>query len=345
MNTAAHCGNIGVQIPGPGVHARQPPLTLTIEQEDDRRDYRGSGSPFALIRYGPAHHQSRSDPHQLSVGLPVLSPPAMREIWRVNQPTVRGWQDGVGFTQAGEFMFAHLLVEDPPSADLAEIACTAYAQILALTRSHGCPHPLRMWNFLSRIHEPSAGIERYQAFCVGRDRAFRLAGIAPSQFPAATAVGSAANGLLIYLFAGGTPGIPVENPRQVSAYRYPACYGPRPPTFARALHHCQPGSGHFFISGTASVVGHRSLHPGELGPQLRETLTNLEALLNQAQAGQPTFLKVFLPKPAHLTEAMAGIRRWAPADTPVLYLQAEVCRAELEIEIEAVCCPAPEVSA
>ncbi len=37
-----------------------------------------------------------------------------------------------------------------------------------------------------------------------------------------------------------------------------------------------------FISGTASIVGHRSLHIGDTAAQTRETLTNIEALLGEA---------------------------------------------------------------
>jgi chorismate lyase/3-hydroxybenzoate synthase len=257
---------------------------------------------------------------------------------------VQGWQDGIGFAHGQDILFAHLLLADLESTDLMQGACTAYTRLLAFIRSRGYPHPLRMWNFVSRIHERNPEGERYQAFCVGRDHAFRLAGIAPAQFPAATAVGAGAPGLLIYLFAGRTPGRPVENPRQVSAYRYPPRYGPRPPSFARAVRYCWPGGSHFFVSGTASVVGHRSLHPGELGPQLRETLFNLDALSSGAGAGRPAFLKVFLRDPGHLAQAEAGLRRWAPTDTPALYLQAEVCREELEIEIEGVYGPLPDGS-
>jgi chorismate lyase/3-hydroxybenzoate synthase len=172
---------------------------------------------------------------------------------------------------------------------------------------------------------------------VGRERGLAAAGIAPAHYPAATAVGSAAPGLLVYLLAALSPGQPAENPRQVSAYRYPARYGPRPPSFARGLAWPAAGGGRFFVSGTASVVGHRSLHPGQLGPQLGETLVNLESLLQGARVGPPSFLKVFLRQPVHLAQAGEALRDWAPAGIPILYLSAQICREELEIEIEGLC--------
>ena len=52
--------------------------------------------------------------------------------------------------------------------------------------------------------------------------------------PAACALGSR-NGspLVIYFLASRQPVTPVENPRQISAYDYPAQYGPKP-AFSRA---------------------------------------------------------------------------------------------------------------
>ena len=340
------------QEPGPTARAAQgpPPLTLTSTTADvDPREPQTGPltrlqTLLAQIDYGPAHCRSPSDPRRLGVGLPPLAAPPLRELWLVPPPVVAGWAGGIGFAQGSEVLFAHLLLDDAGDADLAEQTLRAYTQLLAFTRGRGFPHLLRVWNVLSRIHGREGGLERYQAFCVGRERAFSLAGIAPTQFPAATAVGAIAPGLLVYLLAGCAPGLAVENPRQVSAYRYPLCYGPRPPSFARALRPPWPGGSPFFVSGTASVVGHRSLHPGRFVPQLRETLANLDALLDGAAAGPPTFLKVFLPDPRHLTQAQAGLRDWARVGTPVLYLLAQVCRAELEIEIEGLCCPAPHAS-
>lgn len=340
--TAGESGLRRLERQGIEGHRQQPPLTLTIERDGDDPALLGPDSLLAHIGYGPSHYQSPADPRQIRVGLRALSAPPLREVWRVPGPVVHGWYDGIGYAQGHAILFAHLLVADTESADLTEVTRGAYTRLLGLTRSRGFPYPLRMWNFLSCIHGRSADSDRYQAFCVGRDRAFQVAGIVPECFPAATAVGAAAPGLLIYLFAGRTPGRPVENPRQVSAYRYPRRYGPRPPSFARALWYGWPGGSHFFVSGTASVVGHHSLHPGELVPQLHETLVNLDALLAGGAADRPAFLKVFLRDPSHLGQVEAGLRGWVPTDTSVLHLQAEVCRAELEIEIEGVCGPRDE---
>ena len=198
-----------------------------------------------------------------------------------------------------------------------------------------------MWSYLPDIHRRVGGLERYRGFCVGRDRAFREAGFVPERFPAATAIGARAGGLLVYCLAGRTPGQPVENPRQVSAYRYPPRYGPRPPSFARALR--LPGAGPLLVSGTAAVVGHRSCHPGDLAAQLHETLTNLDALACAAgmdgrwRRGETApLLKVFLRDPAGLETVAMALERWSHDRARVLFLHGEICREELVIEIEGV---------
>jgi len=318
---------------GPAPSAR---LDLSLEAQATGASAAGDASVLADIRYGSEHGRPADDPRVLEVGLPPLATP-LREVWWTSAPVRRGWKDDIGFATADGLLFAHVLVEPGWIADPVKSTHSAYVRLLDLARTLGCPHPLRIWNLLSGIHEDSPVLPRYQAFCVGRERALREAGLSPEQFPAATAVGAGAPGLLVYLLAGSNRGTPVENPRQVSAYRYPSRYGPRPPSFARAL--CYPASAaaHCFVSGTASVVGHESLYPRELGPQLDETLANLDAILDQAGARNPSLIKVFLRRADHLAEVEGRLGDWVPRGTPILYLLAEVCREELEIEIECVC--------
>jgi chorismate lyase / 3-hydroxybenzoate synthase len=322
---------------------RPPPaLSLTIEPADHAEGCAetcalpGSDAVLAHIDAGPAHWRPPADPRRLVVGLPPLGP-ALNEVWRVPGPVGTGWEDGIGFAAGPEVLFAHLLLPDDGGANLAVLACTAYTRLLGFVRARGFPHPLRIWNLIHRIHDRPGGLERYQAFCVGRERALHLAGISPAAYPAASAVGSVAPGLLVYLLAGRNPGTPVENPRQLAAWRYPRQYGPRPPSFARGLRAPWDGGRPVFVSGTAAVVGHRSVHPDKLEPQIVETLRNLDALLAQERTPPPDFLRIYLRDPCGLAQAQARLRDWLPADTPALWVQAQVCRKELAIEIEGVC--------
>jgi chorismate lyase/3-hydroxybenzoate synthase len=148
----------------------------------------------------------------------------------------------------------------------------------------------------------------------------------------------------VHLLASQWPGTPIENPRQISAYRYPPCYGARPPTFARAIRYAGPGRTHqLAVSGTASIVGHVTMHPGDLPRQIRETLRNLESLMDHAGLSArrpddpPLLLKAYLRHPEYLSQVAPVLRAWAGPFAHISFLHGAICRRALEIEIEAHC--------
>jgi chorismate lyase / 3-hydroxybenzoate synthase len=160
--------------------------------------------------------------------------------------------------------------------------------------------------------------------------------------PAACALGVSGGPLSVAFLCGTTPLVPIENPRQVSAYRYPVDYGPRSPTFSRAALAHWGAQELFFVSGTASIVGHESVHRDDVVAQTHETLNNIEALLDEA-AGRSGLGRVAMAS----LHFRAYVRRAADLDAvrqvvagrlgavAIQYVQAEVCREELLVEIEA----------
>jgi chorismate lyase / 3-hydroxybenzoate synthase len=169
------------------------------------------------------------------------------------------------------------------------------------------------------------------------------------------------------------PGAPlaIDNPRQVSAYRYPAAYGPRAPTFSRAaLADVGGGELALFISGTASIVCHETRQPGDVVAQTEETLRNLDAVVAAANArvsanadgtnatplNAPLNAFVHAPAGAAFDTARLDIVAYlrhaddAPRVRRVLeasqgpqprtlatavFLEADICRQDLLVEIEA----------
>src|SRR4029450_6281948 len=97
--------------------------------------------------------------------------------------------------------------------------------------------------------------------------------------------------ITVIVLAGRTPPIAIENPRQVSAYRYPSQYGPQAPTFSRGALYLRGTHALLTISGTASIVGYETLHVGDVVAQVDESLRNLDAVVDAANAaaGQPLF--------------------------------------------------------
>jgi chorismate lyase/3-hydroxybenzoate synthase len=201
---------------------------------------------------------------------------------------------------------------------------------------------LRIWNYIDAIGLGDGDDERYRQFCVGRDTALRGY---TSNFPAATAIGrhDGARSLQVYWLSARNPGLPLENPRQVAAYHYPRQYGPRPPSFARAMLGARSDGLPMMLSGTASVVGHASCHQDLIGAQVEESLRNVYALLQVAHVadsfvplafGARSLLKIYVREPSHLTAVERQLDASLGADVARIVLHAEICRRELLVEID-----------
>ncbi|HUO86474.1 MAG TPA: hypothetical protein VM617_03720, partial [Thermoanaerobaculia bacterium] len=85
--------------------------------------------------------------------------------------------------------------------------------------------------------------------------------------------------------------------------------------------------------------GHRSRHRGSVRLQTRETLANLARLA----AGRPApadlpyrQLKVYLRRAEDRPQVEDELRRELGPEVPLLFLRADICRRELEVEIEGV---------
>jgi chorismate lyase/3-hydroxybenzoate synthase len=245
-----------------------------------------------------------------------------------------------------EVLFGALQLEERPGTRLDLVTYMGYRRLLVQIRALGCPHLLRVWNYFPHINLESDGLERYQRFCVGRHQAL-AEGLSdfPRTLPAGTAVGTMSGPLKIHFLAARQPGTHVENPRQVSAYEYPRVYGPRSPAFARATLGPSISGSHLFIAGTASVVGHASQHVGKPYQQTLETLHNLNVMITHAeqlhevtrgQLHRQAIFKVYIRHPEHVSTVSKILKQQLPAHTQILYLQGEMCRSELLLEIEGI---------
>lgn len=322
----------------------RPPLSIRLE--DPRRVPEHDPQRLARIRFGETNHTDPDRPDTLELALPPLAPNAPVEVWRATEKVHGGFRDGVGYTCTEQILFGWIhLDEGRFGDDLALAAEHAYARLLAFHREMGFPALLRVWNYFPRLHEHHDGLDRYQIFCLGRHRALERIPLGEGDLPAATAIGTRAPGLMIYFLAGREPGRQIENPRQVSAFRYPARYGPRSPSFSRATLRHWSGGPHLYISGTASIVGHETCHD-EIHAQLREILENLKAVMGAT--GEPP-LATPGTGPEHLSLLKAYVRHGGDAERvraalenalhpapPLLLLRGDVCRADLLVEIEGL---------
>ena len=274
------------------------------------------------------------------------------EVWLSDAGLTQGRRGALRYRYNDELLFG--VIELPETGPLLTSATplqqtteSAYWQILTLLADLNYPFMYRFWNYMADINGVSHGLERYQQFNLGRQDAFLACGCeVTGELPAASTLGQAHGSLTIAFLAGRTPALAIENPRQVSAYDYPQEYGPRSPTFSRASLLRLPQEEVLFISGTASIVGHETLHQADVVAQTQETLANLQAVITEAnrRLGEAKFdlanifYRVYVRHAADAAlirnEMNRIIGSQINSTIKAIFLQADICRQDLLLEIE-----------
>lgn len=220
---------------------------------------------------------------------------------------------------------------------------------------------LRTWIYVNQITEGPDGRQRYQELNRARTDFFegvRLCGRnrvswAPETiYPASTGIGTQGTGIVLNAMALDTkrPDVffmPLENPRQTSAFDYNSSYSPKTPKFARAMAVIQGRYVTTLVSGTASIVEARTVHVGDVERQTEQTIENIERLISAenftrhnlpgagATLGDIAKLRVYVKHPEDYEKCRNIVEEKLP-DIPAIYLHADVCRPDLLVEIEAV---------
>ena len=324
----------------PGLESSVPSLRVDY-RAGPAADALADPRTLAVFSFG-TDRQPGPDARELVVPLASLGPELV-EVWQVPGPVSHGRDGDVRWATDGALLFGAIEVAEG-SAGIVSAAEHAYTALHATLERHGFPHPLRIWNYLDAIIEGEGDLERYRQFCVGRARGF--AAFDAAQQSAATAIGSRDGRRIVqvYWLAARVPGLPLDNPRQVTPKRYPRQYGPQAPSFARAMLPPTGSDMPLLLSGTASVVGHETRHKGDTLAQLDETFANLDSLLGEArrrrpslpaQFGSGTRLKVYLPDTGARERVEASLARLAPG-APCLLLEGDVCRRDLHVEVDGV---------
>lgn len=294
--------------------------------------------------------------------IPCLCVPMLRmdaaepvcEIWYGSGEMHQGHLGEIQYRHDGDVLFGVVLIAEaqftelPDKTPLQQATESAYRQVFNLLDTLDYPYLFRFWNYIADINTQSFGLERYRQFNLGRQEAFLAYGReVVGNVPAACALGFGQSAvqptLTIAFLAGRSAPRNIENPRQISAYQYPKQYGPRSPTFSRASLVTLGKNEVLFISGTASIVGHATLHPGDAVAQTRETIANLEAVLTEANAVSTKtrfdlaslHYKVYVRHVQDLDAVREELERLVGGPLNAIYLQADVCREDLLLEIEA----------
>lgn len=284
------------------------------------------------------------DNRWLRIDLAPLGSSACVEVWRGIGPVRAGTSGLVRYAEDGTHCAGWLSIEEDAMGSLADATEAAYRSLLRFQAGSPYRHLWRMWNYVTDINAGEGDRERYRQFCLGRARAFakEISDAPAIGYPAASAVGKrdSARTLEVCWIASRSPGVTVENPRQVSAYAYPREYGPASPSFSRAT---VTSDRLLLVSGTASIVGHASMHAGDLSGQIDETFRNIHALVERSTAerlirpaplDRESIVKAYLRDASEAASVALELRRRLSPSVPVLLLAADICRSDLLIEIE-----------
>jgi chorismate lyase/3-hydroxybenzoate synthase len=287
----------------------------------------------------------------IPLDMPVLDTvkEAGYEIWLSGSSTTFEQLENIRFVRDGAIVFGYISLPEPLDSNLEKLTYSAYVEVLQFVRSLGSYHLWRLWNYFPGINELNDGLERYRVFNIGRQRAYDLfPELLKAGMPAASAIGVRNGGLSVAFLAGSQEPQLLENPRQISAFKYPEQYGPRSPSFSRAGLINLADAKLLLVSGTASIVGHETLHGGDPYAQTLTSLENIRLVVKQAeQSAERSFpldemlYRVYVRNDHDCLSIKRGFADFfdgLPKPKEVHYVLGDICRRDLLVEIEASGC-------
>ena len=301
--------------------------------------------PMAILSFGHTFPHTFSCP-VIALDLPQIDGPPLVEAWTCDRPIQTQEDSGCSIAMNRDFLVGSISLSEKPGVSLDVTTYAAYREMLSQLRELGYPYLWRAWNYFPCINDDQEGLERYRRFCVGRHHALtETLSDYPFSLPAGTAVGTRSGPLQVVFLAGTQPAAHLSNPRQLNAYEYPRNYGPCSPSFARATVTRSESGCLLFLAGTASIVGHMSRHVGLPNEQTRETIQNVRAVLTHAKhvagidftrAQHRAVFKVYVRDSDSLPEIRRVLKKSPLFGDQILFLQGDLCRKELLVEIEGL---------
>lgn len=216
---------------------------------------------------------------------------------------------------------------------------------------------VRQWNYIGNILQMKNNFQNYQIFNEVRSEYYQRYRTL-KRYPAATGVGMNHGGVIIDISAfqpaASVSLIAVKNPGQINAYEYgqQVLKGfsdkgkdvRNPPQFERGLLITGKGSSVFLISGTASITGQETVGTGDVEKQTIVTIENISVLSDPSRVGQLMensglprkkygFLRAYVKKQNDFATVRRICEKYFP-DVPVSYIEADICRDDLLVEIE-----------
>jgi pSer/pThr/pTyr-binding forkhead associated (FHA) protein len=279
------------------------------------------------------------------------------EIERMSEQLLVARHNGMVWTHAAP------VVSRAKGLSAYDQGCAAFGKLQALLAGANVrmDQVLRTWLYQGGIVADEGDSQRYKELNRARADIYQdirfltdllPKGHAGSIYPASTGIGTEGRGLELSAIALATDrldvvAVPLENPRQTSAYGYGAHYSPKSPKFSRGMALSCGKYAMIFISGTASITASETRHVGDATAQTRETLDNISALIseeNLARHGFPGMgttlgglglARVYIKRREDYAQVRAVCDRML-GELPTIYAIADVCRPDLLVEIEGI---------
>ena len=210
---------------------------------------------------------------------------------------------------------------------------------------------VRQWNYLEDILGFDGQEQRYQEFNNARTT-FYGNSFEKNGYPAATGIGMNQGGIIIEFVAVQSDlckSVPINNPSQIAAHTYSekvlegeGCVLKTTPKFERARYLEIHQKKLIFISGTASIVGEKTVGVGDPAQQTEVTISNIKQLYSKEILKNLSDEQIN-PKYGHARVYLKDrkdfkvIRRTFKShfgNLPVVYIIADICRNDLLVEIE-----------
>jgi len=239
-------------------------------------------------------------------------------------------------------------------------ASEAFETALTILKKEGLniQNIIRQWNYIENIaivEDVEDAPQNYQDFNDVRARYYDDVQFEHG-YPAATGIGQDTGGVIIAFIALSESDMisikPIVNPGQIDAHAYSelvlegSSKQKCTPKFERAKLVTIGSRNYIYVSGTASIQGELTVHEGDVEKQTLTTIENIKRLFskeNQESLGlefdvskvQFSHLRVYVKH----KEDIPAVKKICFAELnckSCLFLESDVCREELLVEIEGL---------
>ncbi|MBF0406668.1 MAG: hypothetical protein HQM10_04895 [Candidatus Riflebacteria bacterium] len=312
-----------------------------------------SDTIFGIVQYGLKNNIPKKLSHipNVFIKCPVMGASNYYKIFFSHEKVNYLESEYYSLAHDTNNLFGCSSIKECPDNSISIIAEKMYSEAFKLTEKLNFPDLYRTWNYLPKITDSDiSGNVRYKAFSFGRSEAFVHEFNKTNKiiYPASTAVGNVSDEISIFFLAFARKSmVAIENPRQTPAFNYPSKYGVRAPSFSRGIYLSHFSGFNLYISGTASIAGTESMHPGNIEKQCAETLENIRALISRDNLQKHGIqialsladiqrLVVYLKDDCDYNIVQNSLHKTFSKDAQIAYVKADLCRSDLLIEIEGI---------